>query len=986
MKDKEKQIYSALKFRFISGVVVIALAALMIGLNMHNTTEHVMEQASDFIQSAAEKSAENLDTIFANYKSSIKAIGILYGRLVQTSENADVTRLQQMTGDVRFDKLVYAYPDGRGISDDGQEYDFSDNSNFKKAVSGENGIAVSVADSNDIKNKLCFYAPVPAGGKIIGAIVGYLSDETVYEYMDQDILGYKSVAFLLSEDGTIVGSNTTEIAAETIGESLTETENDSKELAAWIYDSLKNHTSLVYSVKGINGPSKSYLTQLPESGFALVQTFPSQAVESMRTTVRNDNALLIAGLTALFACYTVLLVVIYRKKQKKIEQENRSFSNIITAVVKMFDRFALVDLDNNTYEYISTHESGILPDVESKGSYDKIRERIFSNCALHNSKNETMSPYTSPEALREALKDRDTLMFEYSEEFEQSKTFRWTNLSIICVERKNGVPSKLLMACKDETKLKIEEIRKREMLKDACRQAENASRAKSDFLSKMSHDIRTPMNAIVGMTALAGNYLDDKEKVKECLKNITSSSRHLLSLINEVLDMSRIESGKVVLAEEEFNISDLMESTLDMVRPSIKAKNQNFCISIISFQHENVMGDSLRLQKVFCNILNNANKYTPEKGTIRVTICEKPSGQDNVGCFEFVFEDNGIGMSEDFLKRIFIPFERAVDSRVDKIQGTGLGLAIASNIVNMMGGSLKAESKVGEGSRFTVTVLLKLNHKDNAPEKELAGKRVLIADDQQSACEAAKAMLDSMGMKAEWVTSGREAVQLVSEAHQKGEDYFAVIADLKMPLMDGIETARAIREKVGDSVPVIIASAFDWSDIEEEAGKAGVSLFISKPLFKTKLSAAFRNLLKSRERDNSLDGGDRDIFKGNRVLIAEDNGINAEIITEILTIYGIETDYAENGRIALEMIKEKPENYYGMVLMDIQMPEMNGCDACREIRKLKGDYYRNIPIVAITANAFAEDISETARAGMNAHLSKPIDIDSLKSTLSKYLK
>lgn len=474
--------------------------------------------------------------------------------------------------------------------------------------------------------------------------------------------------------------------------------------------------------------------------------------------------------------------------------------------------------------------------------------------------------------------------------------------------------------------------------------------------------------------------------MKEYLKNITSSSRHLLELINEVLDMSIIESGKVTLSEKEFNISDMMESTLDMVRASIKAKNQSFCINIISFEHENVIGDSMRLQKVFYNILSNANKYTPENGTIKVTICEKPSVQDNAGCFEFIFEDNGIGMSEEFLKRIFTPFERAVDSRVDKIQGTGLGLAIASNIVNMMGGSIKAESKVGVGSRFTVTVFLKLISGEKAAPEEFAGRRALIADHEQGTCEAAAAMLESMGMKAEWVTSGSEAVRLVAEAHQKGEDYFAVIVDRKMPVMDGIETARAIREKVGDSVPVIIASAFDWSDIEGEAREAGISLFISKPLFKTKLSAAFRKLLKSGEGDNALDGDDRDIFKGNRILIAEDNQINAEIITEILTIYGIDVDYAENGRIALEMIKEKPENYYGMVLMDIQMPVMNGCDACREIRKLEGDYYRNIPIVAITANAFAEDISETAGAGMNGHLSKPIDIDNLKSTLSKYLK
>lgn len=957
------------KFRFFSGIVISLLAAAMVVANMNITLSHVMDQASDFIRSNTEKNAETLDKIFVNYKASIETVGILYGALIENQENISVDRLNQMTTNVRFDKLIFAYPNGIAIDNLGKTYDLSENPNFAKAMNGGTGITVSAESDDIIENKVCFYAPVVKDIGIIGAIVGYLSDETIADYMDQDILGTKSVAFLVSNDGTIVGSNIDYDKYSTIGDFFFSTAHSDSHALDGLMNSLEKREPYIYDFVGESGTSKAYVMPMESSDMALIQAFPSQAIEDMKSGVNRDNANLIAGLVTLFVVYIILMFIFYRRKQREMENQNRSISNIMNATTKMFDRFVLVDL-------------------ESKGSYDDFCSRIFTKCILQAGTGESMDRYTSPEALRKELADKDTLMYEYSEEFEENAGFSWTNLAIICVERKNGVPAKVLMASQDETKLKQDEIQNHEMLREAYEQAENASRAKSDFLSKMSHDIRTPMNAIIGMTALAGNFIDDKEKVVDCLKKITSSSRHLLGLINEVLDMARIESGKVVLAEEDFNIADIVENTLDMIKPTVKSKNQNFYINIGAFEHENVTGDSVRIQKVFVNILSNAIKYTPENGTIKVTIREKPSYQPKLGCFEFVFEDNGIGMDEEFLKRIFVPFERATDSRIDKIQGTGLGMAIVNNIVHMMGGDIKVESRVGVGSKFTVTVFLKLRDGENKPVEEFVDLHVLVVDDEQSACETVSEMLDSLGMNSEWVISGKQAVARVAEAHSSGEDFFAVIVDWRMPEMDGVETVKQIRALVGDDIPIIIMSAYDWSDIEEEAKAAGVKAFITKPLFKSKLTSTFKNLLNidSDEIKECFNSEDHNRFKGNRILIAEDNQINAEIITEILNIFGIDVDYAENGKIAVDMVRENPENHYDMVLMDIQMPVMNGYEACRQIRMMRGDYYSELPIVAITANAFSEDILEATNAGMNAHLSKPIDIESLKAALEKWLK
>ena len=535
----------------------------------------------------------------------------------------------------------------------------------------------------------------------------------------------------------------------------------------------------------------------------------------------------------------------------------------------------------------------------------------------------------------------------------------------------------------------IKKERQQEMaLREAFDAAEAASRAKTDFLSNMSHDIRTPLNGIIGMTAIAAAHIEEKERVQDSLQKITRASKHLLSLINEVLDMSKIESGKVDLIEEEFNLSNLIDNLITMTGSQIKEHHHELSVNISGVTHEEVIGDSLRIQKIFTNIMGNAVKFTPDGGKIRLSISEKLTNQAKVGCFEFVFEDNGIGMSEEYLEHIFDPFSRARDEKVNKIQGTGLGMPICRNIVRMMGGDIKVESRLGVGSRFTVTIYLKFQdtleeHYDNFIDLD-----VLVADDDELSLESCCGMLNDLGMKADGVSTGEAAVEKVLLHHCEKRDYFACIIDWNMPDMDGIETTRMIRKEVGKDVPIIIISAYDWSDIEQEARAAGANAFISKPLFRSRLARTFRTLVGNKEaeiKDDPLASLQMMNLTGHRVLLVEDNELNAEIATEILKMAGLSVEHAPDGSEAVDKLSECEDGYYDMIFMDIQMPKMNGYDATRAIRAMDRSYCKNVPIVAMTANAFAEDVYAAKTVGMNEHIAKPLDLNTLSKTLEKWL-
>lgn len=523
-------------------------------------------------------------------------------------------------------------------------------------------------------------------------------------------------------------------------------------------------------------------------------------------------------------------------------------------------------------------------------------------------------------------------------------------------------------------------------LKEALIAAEKANQAKSDFLARMSHDIRTPMNAIVGMTAISAAHIDDKERVLDCLNKITGASKLLLSLINEVLDMSKIESGRLNLSADELNIGELLQDLIVMMQPEIKSKRHKLDIHVMGIQHENVIGDTQRIKQVLMNILSNAVKYTPDGGRILISIDEHPS-QDGTGNYEFVFEDNGRGMEPEFLEKIFQPFERADDRLIKGIQGTGLGMSISHKIIQLMGGEIRVESEYGKGSRFTVKMPLQLQERVAAETIKIRGLSVLVVDDDRIACESTCNCLEEIGIDSEWVCSGREAIAMAEKRQKMNDEYFIVIMDLKMPDMNGIEATRLLRRAIGPDVPIIILSAYDIEEYEADAREAGADGFISKPLFKSKLLQVLNKFTRNEEMKSVASPRKLSVadYTGKRILLVEDNELNREIAVEIIGSTGVTIDTAVNGLEAVNSVSRSAEGYYQMILMDIQMPVMDGYESTRRIRTLARSDVANMPIVAMTANAFSEDVVNAIEAGMNYHLAKPIDIATLMKVLDKYL-
>ena len=598
--------------------------------------------------------------------------------------------------------------------------------------------------------------------------------------------------------------------------------------------------------------------------------------------------------------------------------------------MRLVDRFVVCDLENDRYEFYNLNGQMIYKPL---GFYHDFQMQVLE-------KYKTLEPLEAidiliaPDNIRKKLKsENDIYKFEYCSLDE--KTYKIA--SYIPLEWKNGKLEKVLLASMDVTQEKKAEIESRQALKEAYRSAENANRAKTEFLSK--------------------------------------------------LDMARIESGKMTLAQEDFNLSELVDNLITLTKPVLDEHKHNFDIHINHIEHEAVCGDSLRIQQVFVNLMSNAIKYTPDGGNITFSIEEKPNGFSELGCYEFTIEDNGIGMSPEFQKIMFDPFSRADDHRTTRVQGTGLGMAISRNIVNLMNGTIKVDSTLHKGTKITVTIYLELQEKEKEQDRNLMNLPVLVVDDDRTCCESTVATLKEIGIMGEWVLSGREAVERCYARHELKDDYFAVILDWKMPEMDGIETARQIRKRIGKEIPIIVLTSYEFSEIEEEAKTAGVDAFIAKPLFRSRLTATLRQFTSGRKEKtarNYLEKLSESDYTGKRILLVEDNELNREIAGEILQMTGAKVETAENGKIAVEKVEASPEGLYDLVFMDIQMPVMNGYEATAAIRSLPGEKGK-LPIVAMTANAFAEDVQLAKNTGMNGHIAKPLDMNKLNDVLESWL-
>jgi len=568
--------------------------------------------------------------------------------------------------------------------------------------------------------------------------------------------------------------------------------------------------------------------------------------------------------------------------------------------------------------------------------------------------------------------------------------WRWFHAAGRLSRRDDGSPITFvgLFTDIDDEKRMEQQLEKQKIdLQDALAVAQRANKAKTTFLNNMSHDIRTPMNAIIGFTSLAAAHIDNMERVQDYLSKIATSSNHLLSLINDVLDMSRIESGKVRIAEKETSLPEVMHDLKTIVQADIASKQLEFFIDTADVVNENILCDKLRLNQALLNLLSNAMKFTRPGGIVSVRVVQKQEASDGWASYDFQVKDTGIGMSKEFQEHVFEPFERERTSTVSGIQGTGLGMAITKNIVDMMGGTITVASEEGKGTTFTVSLRFKTCSGQVGQEviPQLKGLRSLVVDDDFNTCSSVTKMLAVIGMRPDWTTSGKEAILRVRLAEEQGDKYAAYIIDWMMPDMNGIEVVRRIRGLIGDETPIIILTAYDWSDIEEEARKAGVTAFCSKPIFLSEL----REILESPFTSKSVRDDDKKqdtFFKGKKIFLVEDNELNQEIAAEILQEEGFIVDVADDGSVAVEKMKEARPGQYDLILMDIQMPIMNGYEATRQIRALGNPDIANIPIVAMTANAFEEDRKAAFDSGMNGHIAKPMDVEVVKEVLRELLK
>ncbi len=557
--------------------------------------------------------------------------------------------------------------------------------------------------------------------------------------------------------------------------------------------------------------------------------------------------------------------------------------------------------------------------------------------------------------------------------------------AIICIILLIRTRSQKMLQRKVDEVTEKYEIKEKELSK-ALAMADQANRAKTTFLNNMSHDIRTPMNAIIGFTSLAATHLDNKEKAQDYIAKISQSSNHLLSLINDVLDMSRIESGNVVIEEKPESLSEILQELRNIIQADVHAKHLEFYIDTIDVTNENIFCDKLRLNQILLNLLSNSIKFTNPGGAISLKVTQRPAEDEQHRNYEFVVKDTGIGMNPEFIKTIFEPFTRERTSTVSGIQGTGLGMSITKNIVDMMNGTIAVNSEPGKGTEFTIDLTFRIHGKPYEPTaiKELEGVRSLVVDDDVTSCQSVTKMLRQVGMRPEWTMYGKEAVVRAKEAHEIGDPYMLYIIDWSMPDMNGIETVRQIRRVIKQDASIILFSAYDWTDIEDEAREAGVTDFISKPLFVNDLHYALVRVTGKGENAAPKDPEDQK-FDGQTVLLAEDNELNREIAVEILSNMGVNVDTAENGREAVEMLRTSQPGQYQLILMDVQMPVMDGYEATKEIRALKDPKLAGIPIVAMTANAFDEDRQIAIDAGMNDHLAKPFKIEQLYHILKQYL-
>ena len=962
-----------------AAAAILLLVLLAVGLSVRYisfVSQTIYQESTLHLEEVLHKSNNMLKEMV---RKNVTYLHLYNGFLENTSDEdeiqAYIKQAQQDTGFANFYFLTY---DGNYITVTGETGYLGLQTNLDEKLAHDEDIVVNTALPGK-PQMLAFICPETQGsyrGFAYDAIAISYYNDAVLRLLDNSAFEGNASNYVIYPDGRVVIDNSVN-RKETIYNfiaMLRDHSDLSEEQITELSNAFAQGSSGNMRVK--LGDISYYLVYegTAVQNWTMVGLVPVSIVNASLDELWFHTVQIVAGIVAGLALLVILLIVrrshvTLRRKNTEISYRDELFQKLS---LNVDDVFLMLDAETSKVDYVSPNIERLLGIP-----WREVRQDARVLAALH--------PKDDPDRDKnylEGLLSGEQREWDTEYEHRETKERRWFHNIAMGSEVEGR--TKYILVLSDRTADK----QVNQALSDAVAAAETANRAKSTFLSNMSHDIRTPMNAIIGFTTLALSNIDDKERVKDYLAKTLASSNHLLSLINDVLDMSRIESGKIHLEEVEVNLSDVLHDLKTIVSGQIYAKQLELYMDVMDVTDENVYCDKTRLNQILLNLLSNAIKFTPAGGTVSVRVRQLAGKVRGCGQYEFRIKDNGIGMSPEFAKKIFEPFERERTSTVSRIQGTGLGMAITKNIVDMMGGTIEVQTAQGKGTEFTVCVPMRAQTEQRPVEKitELEGLKALVVDDDFNTCDSVTKMLVKVGMRAEWTLSGKEAVLRARQSIEMSDAYHAYIIDWRLPDMNGIEVTRRIRS-LNDDTPIIILTAYDWSDIEVEAKAAGMTAFCAKPMFMSDLRETLMSALGQKQTDAAqglLPDKNAD-FKGKHILLVEDNELNREIAQEILREYGFLVDSAENGAVAVEKVSTAAPGSYDLVLMDVQMPIMDGYTATRQIRALDDPARAKLPILAMTANAFDEDRRNALESGMNGFLSKPIVIGDLVQELHKIL-
>ncbi|MDD6226841.1 MAG: response regulator [Bacilli bacterium] len=967
-----KKIKKYLLIIFVGIITVVGIILVSYGYFSY-ASQVVFEESSAHLSEIYHQANISLQTLVSSNWNSLHS----YSEFVSIGEDDKIdSYIDLVQKDAKFSDFYFISENGNYYSREGVKGYINLKDGLDKLMVNKEDIVVSsVVPGKD--EYLVFAVPCDTSiyrGFEYQAIAISFNNKDLVSALDVKIFDNSSSSYIIEGDGRVLLENqgNNDIKIYNLFGALETRSNLTATQLNELIEAFENKKDGVISLT-IDGISYYLIHQYAKySDWTVVGLVPTNVVNYSMEKLQQITTVVVFVVAAIaFAAVISFFVNKYRKDIKNRDTELASRDVLFdTLSTKVDDVFIMFDSKTLKADYVSPNIEKLLGI-----SKDFIKEDVSFISTI---KKDQSIPSIFVELGDLAVDEQRAYSREYIHQ--KTKEIRFFFITAICkeVDKKR----KIVLVMSDRT----EEKKINQSLELAVRSAQSANRAKSVFLSNMSHDIRTPMNAIIGYSTLCLAHVEEKEKVSDYLEKILSSCNHLLSLINDILDMSRIESGKIKLEETPCNLSELLHDIRTIILGQINAKNQDLFMDTIDIENEDVYCDRTRINQVLINLLSNAVKFTPVNGTISVKIKQDGKPYKGMASYTISVKDNGIGMSEEFARRVFEPFERERTTTVSKIQGTGLGMSITKNIIDMMGGTIVCNTKEGQGTEFIINIKLKLQDvkAQNNMIKELEGLNALVVDDNYETCNSVTKMLTKIGLRSDWTLSGKEAILKTKQALENNDFFSAFIIDWRLPDINGIEVVRQVRKIAGDDVPIIILTAYDWTEIADEAKEAGVTSFCSKPMFFSDLK---NSLLESINKKKEVAKGEKKEeirFNGKNLLLVEDNELNREIAYELLKAYGFNIDMAENGQVAVDKVQNS-KNSYDAILMDIQMPIMNGYEATAKIRGLNDKKINSIPIVAMTANAFEEDKEKAFKEGMDGFVSKPINVEDLLHELNRII-